>query len=77
MNKIILFAIISIIAVSCSTPKERAKGSSDNGMFEDVPVSFETNDSSLLHLAVAIKADNYLVIGARRSKAIRFAQGYP
>ena len=65
MNKIILFAIISIIAVSCSTPKERAKGSSDNGMFEDVPVSFETNDSSLLHLAVAIKADNNLVIGAR------------
>ena len=65
MNKIILFAIISIIAVSCSTPKERAKGCSDNGMFEDVPVSFETNDSSLLHLAVAIKADNYLVIGAR------------
>lgn len=66
MNKIILFAIISIIAVSCSTPKERAKGSSDNGMFEDVPVSFETNDSSLLHLAVAVKADNYIVIAARR-----------
>ena len=66
MKKIILFAIISIIAVSCSTPKERAKGSSDNGMFEDVPVSFETNDSSLLHLAVAVKADNYIVIAARR-----------
>jgi len=66
MNKIILFAIISIIAVSCSTPKERPKGSSDNGMFEDVPVSFETNDSSLLHLAVAVKADNYIVIAARR-----------
>ena len=35
-------------------------------MFEDVPVSFETNDSSLLHLAVAVKADNYIVIAARR-----------
>lgn len=66
MNKIILFAIISIIAVSCSTPKEQAKGSSDNGMFEDVPVSFGTSDSTLLHLAVAVKADNYIVIGARR-----------
>lgn len=65
MKKIILFAIISIIAVSCSTPKERAKGSSDNGMFENVTVSFGTSDSTLLHLAVAVKADSYLVIGAR------------
>lgn len=65
MNRIILFAIITILAVSCSTPKERAKGSSDDGMFEDVAVSFKTSDSSLLHLAVAVKADSFFVIGAR------------
>ena len=63
MNKIILFAIIGIIAVSCSTTKDRA--STGDGMFEDVPVSFDADDPNLLHLAVAVKADSYLVIGAR------------
>lgn len=56
MNKIILLAIIGIIAVSC-TPSD--------GMFKDVPVSFDTDDPNLLHLAVAVKADSFLVIGAR------------
>ncbi len=63
MKKIILFAIISIIAVSCSTPKDQAI--TGDGMFENVAVSFGTSDSTLLHLAVAVKADSYLVIGAR------------
>ena len=58
MNKIILLAIIGIIAVSCTSK-------TDDGMFEDVPVSFDTDDPNLLHLAVAVKADSFLVIGAR------------
>lgn len=58
MNKIILLAIIGIIAVSCTSK-------TGDGMFEDVPVSFDTDDANLLHLAVAVKADEYLVIGAR------------
>ena len=58
MKKIILFVIISFIAVSCTLQN-------DDGMFEDIPVSFETSDSNLLHLAVAVKTDSFLVIGAR------------
>ena len=53
MNKIILLAIIGIIAVSCTSK-------TGDGMFEDVPVSFDTDDPNLLHLAVAVKADKYL-----------------
>ena len=58
MNKIILLAIIGIIAVSCTSK-------TGDGMFEDVPVSFDTDNPNLLHLAVAVKADSFLVIGAR------------
>ena len=64
MKKIFLFAIISVLAGACSTPKELSNASSD-GMFEDVPVPFEADDPSLLNLAVAV-TDNYFVIGARR-----------
>lgn len=64
MKKIFLFAIISILAGACSTPKEQPNASA-NGMFEDFPVSFEANDPSLLNLAVAV-TDSYFVIGARR-----------
>ena len=64
MKKIFLFAIISILAGACSTPKEQPNASAD-GMFEDVPVSFEADDPSLLNLAVAV-TDSYFVIGARR-----------
>ena len=65
MKKIFLFAIISILAGACSTPKEQSNASSD-GMFEDVPVPFEADDPSLLNLAVAVVTDSYFVIGARR-----------
>ena len=64
MKKFFLFAIISILAGACSTPKEQPNASAD-GMFEDVPVSFEADDPSLLNLAVAV-TDSYFVIGARR-----------
>ena len=63
MKKIFLFAIISVLAGACSTPKELSNASSD-GMFEDVPVPFEADDPSLLNLAVAV-TDSYFVIGAR------------
>ena len=63
MKKIFLFAIISVLAGACSTPKEQSNASAD-GMFEDVPVSFEADDPSLLNLAVAV-TDSYFVIGAR------------
>lgn len=63
MKKFFLFAIISILAGACSTPKEQPNASAD-GMFEDVPVSFEADDPSLLNLAVAV-TDSYFVIGAR------------
>ena len=64
MKKFFLFAIISILAGACSTPKELSNASSD-GMFEDFPVPFEADDPSLLNLAVAV-TDSYFVIGARR-----------
>ena len=64
MKKIFLFAIISVLAGACSTPKEQSNASAD-GMFEDVPVPFEADDPSLLNLAVAV-TDSYFVIGARR-----------
>ncbi len=63
MKKIFLFAIISVLAGACSTPKELSNASSD-GMFEDFPVPFEADDPSLLNLAVAV-TDSYFVIGAR------------
>ena len=63
MKKFFPFAIISILAGACSTPKEQPNASAD-GMFEDVPVSFEADDPSLLNLAVAV-TDSYFVIGAR------------
>ena len=65
MNRIILFAIITIFAVSNTTAKERPEGSTKGAVFENVQVSFKTSDSSLLHLAVAVKTDNFFVIGAR------------
>ena len=64
MKKIFLFAIISVLAGACSTPKEQSNASAD-GMFEDFPVPFEADDPSLLNLAVAV-TDSYFVIGARR-----------
>ena len=65
MNRIILFAIITILAVSNTSAKERPKGSIKGAVFEKVQVSFEKSDSSLLHLAVAVKKDSFFVIGAR------------
>ena len=65
MNRIILFAIITILAVSNTSAKERPKGSIKGAVFENVQVSFITSDSSLLHLAVAVKKDSFFVIGAR------------
>jgi hypothetical protein len=64
MKKIFLFAIISVLAGACSTPKEQPNVNA-NGMFEDFPVPFEADDPSLLNLAVAV-TDSYFVIGARR-----------
>lgn len=65
MNRIILFAIITILAVSNTSAKERPKGSIKGAVFEKVQVSFKKSDSSLLHLAVAVKKDSFFVIGAR------------
>ena len=65
MKKTILFAIISILAGACSSPKDQAKASPDGTMFEDIPATFDSSQHRPLHMAVALKADSVLVIGAR------------
>ena len=65
MKKAILFAIISILAGACSSPKDQAKASPDGTMFEDIPATFDSSQHRPLHMAVALKADSFLVIGAR------------
>ena len=65
MKKAILFAIICILAGACSSPKDQAKASPDGTMFEDIPATFDSSQHRPLHMAVALKADTFLVIGAR------------
>ena len=65
MKKAILFAIICILAGACSSPKDQAKASPDGTMFEDIPATFDSSQHRPLHMAVALKADSFLVIGAR------------
>ena len=65
MKKAILFAIICILAGACSSPKDQAKASPDGTMFEDIPATFDSSQHKPLHMAVALKADSFLVIGAR------------